>query len=332
MGAFLWCTITGSYGQVVKGKVLDQSNSEAIPYANIGIPGSRVGTITNDDGSFAIFIPKAHSKDTLLFLALGYEPVKIVIRSLRADSALTISLTQKIIKLDSVTVTAKRRGRQLYWLGNNLNQGGNIYSDSISAGAAMALLIENNRSENPFPVFVEKAILKISSNTMAEFKVRIRLLELDRNTRLPGKDLFNENFVVTSHIKKGWLTFDLSSFDIKIEKSFFLAFEWILEEEDRLALLDQYDQFKNVHPEKVSSYTMVVRGTKVPYYHWYNFYAGTSFGVSSIESTSNNQRSYYRNNSCGEWNLASTILTARILVSNQPHKREEKTTAGYVLK
>jgi hypothetical protein len=306
----------------IKGEILDERN-KPISFANIGIIDSNVGSISNEDGSFIISIPEIHYKDTLLFSALGYKTRGIPVQTIETGRPLTILLSEKILQLEPVTVSAKKDKKKTFWLGNSYNQGGHIYADSVAAGSALALLIENKHptyhAHLTFPVFVEKALLRISSNTFDEFKVRVRFLEVDSITRLPGKDLFDENLIVTSHMHMGWLKFDLSSFNFKINQApFFLAFEWILDDNDRLDLLKRYKQFQREHPEKVTIDTMIVGGQKVPYYKWYNFAPGTSFGVSPISFSLDNYQCYYRNNSFGQWKRASAILTARLLVSSQP--------------
>ncbi len=320
---FLWTISPASGQKIIQGTILGQQNKKPIPFANIGIINSNVGTISNEDGSFSIQIPHARLNDTLVFSALGYRKKRIPIHLIKENKQFTLFLSEKITTLEEVIVTASKEKRKTFWLGNKYSKGGNIYADSVAAGSAMALLIENkypaHHPDLTFPVYIEKALLRISVNTFDEFKVRVRILEMDTISKLPGKDLFNESIVVNSRIKSGWLTFDLSAFNIKIDRqSFFLAFEWILEDKDRLALLDQYKRYKKLNPEKVTLDTMVVRGEKVLYYNWYNFIAGTSFGVSPIKFSLDNYQCYYRNNSFGEWKRAATILTARLLVSNQP--------------
>ena len=320
----LLTTINFSFSQkLIKGSVTDHQDKKPIPYVNIGIQNSTVGTISNEDGSFMVAVPDQHSKDTLLFSSLGYKTERIVVSQINPDHPLNISLKEQVTQLEAVTVSAKKEKRKTFWLGNKFSRGGNIYADSASAGSAMALLIENKypafHKDLTFPVFIEKALLNISINTFDEFKVRIRILDVDSITDLPGKDLFNENVIEKSKIRNGWVTFDLSSFNFQIDRpAFFIVFEWILEDKDRLGLIDQYKQYRKANPEKVTVDTMMVRGEKVPFYNWYNFKAGTSFGVSPIQFSLNNYKCYYRNNSFGEWKRASTILTARLLVSSQP--------------
>ena len=311
--------------KVIKGKVSSQLDNNGIEFANIGIPNTNIGTISNNDGTFSLSVPLELQNDTILFSALGYHTRAVPLSLIDAEQPMLITLFDKVTELETVTVYARKEKKKTFWLGNKYHQGGHFYSDSIAGGAAMALLIENKypayHKDLEFPVFVEKALLNISANTLNEFKVRIRFLEVDSVTKLPGNDLLNENVIVTSRMKNGWLTFDLSQYKFRIDQPvLFMVFEWILDDEDRINLLNQYKQYKTANPENVTLDTMVVRGEKVPYYNWRNFKAGTSFGVSPIPFSLNNYQCFYRRNSFGNWRRASAILTARLLVSDQPPK------------
>ena len=55
---FLLTTFNVAFAQqVIQGKLLEQSSRNPIPYANIGIVNTSVGTISNADGSFSITVP-----------------------------------------------------------------------------------------------------------------------------------------------------------------------------------------------------------------------------------------------------------------------------------
>ena len=321
----LLVVIIPSFGQIkIRGNVLDQVNRKPISFVNIGILNSNVGTISNDDGSFVIRIPKSYLKDTLIFSAIGYGRRSIPVSSISGNERITISLRERVINLKPVMVSAKREKKIDFRLGNRHHYGRILYADSVAAGSAIALLIENKHPNYypnlTYPVFVEKALLKIHKNTVGEFKVRVRLLEVDStNHNLPGKDILNESVVVKSRIKKGWLTFDLSSYNLKIaQPRFYLMFEWIMEDKDRLALMDQYVQFKKQNPDKVSVDTSMVNGEKILVNSYRGFTAGTLFAASYAQFNLDRFTCYYRLNSFGEWRIAPAILTARIQVSNQP--------------
>lgn len=67
---------------LVKGRVLDGKNSQPISYANIGIINTRVGTISDGDGTYSLTIPAENDRDTLTFSALGYKLKSIPVSAL----------------------------------------------------------------------------------------------------------------------------------------------------------------------------------------------------------------------------------------------------------
>jgi CubicO group peptidase (beta-lactamase class C family) len=312
-----WCS-----GQVqINGEVLSYPAKTPIAFANIGVVNSTVGTITNQDGTFAIEIPGSYLGDTLLVSALGYGKKVIPVKTLPRGHVV-IYLSEKILMLEPVTVVGRKEKKKSFALGNRYTKGGFLYADSVSSGAAMALLIENKypafHKELVFPVFLEKAVLFIDKNSLSPFRIRVRIMEHDTITGLPGRDLLTESVVETSSMKYGWLDFDLRPFNMKVDRSFFLVFEWIMEEKDRLALLDQYLQYRKNNPDKVVADTMIVRGEKIGFRNYLQFSPGTHFGVSALPFSLRHYKSYYRLNSFAEWRTAPVILTARISVSNQP--------------
>jgi hypothetical protein len=108
-----FASITSLVGQkIIQGKVLAQNNKTAIAYANIGILNSNVGSISNEDGSFSISVPTYYFNDTLLFAALGHTTRRIPVSLINTDQSLTVLLAEKVIQLESVTVTAKREKKK----------------------------------------------------------------------------------------------------------------------------------------------------------------------------------------------------------------------------
>ncbi len=164
---------------VLTGTVLDGKTNLPISYSNIGIMNTRVGTITNGDGTFSLPIPSEHARDTVTFSALGYKLKSIPVSAL-GESA-DIHLFQKETLLEEVTVRSKKDKAKEWELGNRYEKGGLNMSSGVdvNAGASVALLIENKypsyNEELMYPVFLESAKLKISDNTTGPFKIRVRL-------------------------------------------------------------------------------------------------------------------------------------------------------------
>ena len=318
-------TVTSVFGQLtIKGSVLEQGSNIPILYVNIGVLNSTFGTISNSDGSFSIKIPTSHLEEDLLFSAIGYERESRKVTSFSDNTETVIYLKKKVIELDEIVLSAaaKKIKEKHSWLGNgrrNLMVQGQMFMDSISAGGAMALLIE--KKDLVDLKFMNQARLFITRNTEPDFKVRVRLLKVDKSNRnLPGGDIFNESVVVVSDIKRGWLTFDLSSYDVTIDdESFFLVFEWILEDIDRLRIFNKLADYARLHPNEILRDTVVVDGKKMPTAE-YSSRAPIpviAFGDTRTKSDLANYTCYSRGNSFGEWERSTAILSAKILMSNQ---------------
>ena len=84
----------------VEGKVIDEKGIP-LPGVTILLDSTSVGTVTRVDGTFSFTLPKA--KGTLVFSFIGYESVK---KSFASGQTLTVTLKEKVSKLDEVTVIA----------------------------------------------------------------------------------------------------------------------------------------------------------------------------------------------------------------------------------
>lgn len=295
-----------------------------IPYANIGIINSPVGTISNADGTFVISVPEQHLKDSVTFSALGYVRRSLGVSGLN-DQNITIFLGAKTIMLKEVTVSSKTEKAKEFDLGNRYSKGGlNISSaEEATSGASVALLIQNKYpsyyADLHYPVFLENAKVRINDNTTGHFKIRVRLYEMDSLTGKPGDDLLNESIVAESDMRNGWLNFDLSKYNLYVNGPFFIAFEWIMDDKDRQGLKQVYREFEKLHPERVRD-TMMIDGRKVAVRNYEKFLPGTSFGVSLIPFSLHNYQTFSRMNSLGEWKRAPYILTSRVTVSTRQDK------------
>lgn len=96
---------------IVAGYVFDDKTSEPLPYVNVYVKKTRIGTITDNDGYFLL---SAHIKDTLTFSSLGYDNKYVVLNDTVSDNEkpLIVFMDTKIFELKSVDVIALRRYKQ----------------------------------------------------------------------------------------------------------------------------------------------------------------------------------------------------------------------------
>ena len=316
-------TVQFSYSQtIIKGKVLDQSVGKPIAYANIGIVNTSVGTISNEDGTFALKLPDRNKYDSVLFSAIGYERKNVSIQSLFA-SDVTILLEEKIVQLNEVTIPSKREKNKHFELGNSSCKGGVLETDTTYSGASIALLIDNinpHYEDLEFPVYLEQARIRIYRNNLLSFKLRLRLYSLDSLTNQPGEDLLDKSVVVESSMRNGWLEFDLSSFKFLVSKPFFIAFERILTESDRTIIATSYKEFKRNNPNKVKVDTILFEGKKVVREMLMGGgidLPGTFIGIATAESVQERKTCFTRKSSFDKWEKVRGILSATVTLANQ---------------
>ncbi|MFM7858318.1 MAG: hypothetical protein ACKO96_41970, partial [Flammeovirgaceae bacterium] len=174
-------------------------------------------------------------------------------------------LAVRVLALDTVLIVGKKEKNKIFEMGNSDAKGGVFATDTVYAGASKAILIRNSPptyyKDFDFPVYVEKAKLKIFRNNWPTFKYRIRFYDVDSlNGGQPGKDLLNESIVVESSLRKGWMEVDLAHLKFKVDGPFFVAFEPILEDKDRLTIIEKFRDFKAKNPNKVRIDTVMVDG------------------------------------------------------------------------
>ena len=85
--------------RVIKGKVTDVVNGEALPGVNIVISGTMAGTITDLAGNYSISVPD--SAITLIFSSVGYVTENIVVGS---NTIINVQLVPSITELDEMVV------------------------------------------------------------------------------------------------------------------------------------------------------------------------------------------------------------------------------------
>ena len=87
----------------ISGKVTNQSAKISLPYASIGIRGKHIGTISNQDGEFALTLSSENSKDTLVVSYVGFKNFEIPVSDI-SNTKLQIKLKEDFISLQEVVI------------------------------------------------------------------------------------------------------------------------------------------------------------------------------------------------------------------------------------
>ena len=295
---------------LIEGKLLEASSRAPIAYANIGIVNKNIGTISNPDGTYNLRLDSTLIHEKITFSALGYERKSIAVQEfVQKPSFKEVLLDEKSVVLEEISINHKlhiiNRIKHTT-LGNEHHNSGTIRLDTARAGGSMALLLQHD--EAPFQLNTIRIYIPQNSNT---FKVRVRCYNVDPETGAPGEDLIEKNIIINSDISKGWLKEDLSSYNIWIkEKEFFLAFEWIMDSEDRKFLAENLLEFIECNPESIYSKTTVVDGQQCTDTKIKGFKGGTWFGTTFSSKIVEHHECYFRTSSLSSWQRSAAVLTA----------------------
>lgn len=91
----------------LKSKVVDAKGGQGIAFVNIGIPGKNLGTVSDERGHFSLPISDNMLDDTLLFSCIGYEPLRMPVRTLR-DLPMPVVMQLKAVDLKPIKVEASK--------------------------------------------------------------------------------------------------------------------------------------------------------------------------------------------------------------------------------
>jgi hypothetical protein len=267
--------------QVKLNGIVVNENGKCIPFVNIGIENTTVGTASYEDGTFQIEIPSDFSEDSLTFSAIGYKRIKIPVMNLVDTDS--IFLVESEIRIDEVAIYSNMKEFPvvvdgltqpnygflgLYWDGK--------YISDKNGGSAMAIYLNPDSRI----VFLEKAELFIHNNRLRKFNLRLRIMGVQNG--LPHDDLFNENILTSFNKKKGKLNVELSKHGILLKEPFFLVFEWIVFK----------DNSKNLRKKKVDR-------------------AITAFSVRQTDSFVG----YDRKSSMAAWQRSEKVVVANVSYS-----------------
>ncbi|MEM6831090.1 MAG: carboxypeptidase-like regulatory domain-containing protein [Bacteroidota bacterium] len=298
----------------LEGYLKDKEDDSAISFATVGVYSKGIGTISNADGSFLLLLDEQCKSEVLKISALGYQPVEVAVASL-LDERVTLYLEESVRRLDEVIIKkseVKKASIRKYEYGNTYVNTGTMRLDGSRNGGGMALLM----SHENLPYKIDEAKIKIKHNTLPSFRVRVRLLEVDTLTGMPGADLLDESVVLQSTIRKGWLTFDLRPFHLWMKKqSFYVMFEWVLDAKDRQLLTDRLLDHLTNNPESVTTNTLMVQNAKVEEKTIKNFKDGVWFATVISPLFRDKFISYYRLNNLDSWKPSAAIPATTITVS-----------------
>lgn len=89
------------------GKVVNEKNGKALPFATVEAIGSNVATVSNMDGEFTIKLPKESTVSELKISYIGFSNQTVALSSFNSEKDVEISLSASSVQLDAITIRPK---------------------------------------------------------------------------------------------------------------------------------------------------------------------------------------------------------------------------------
>lgn len=99
--------VTNAQSVDIQGVLMDSVTQKPVPYANIGIAGKDLGTVSDENGRFSLAVPDSLAKLDLTISRIGYQKMTIAINSF-GKLADTLLLVPETYELQEVTVLVEK--------------------------------------------------------------------------------------------------------------------------------------------------------------------------------------------------------------------------------
>lgn len=219
---FLAISFSTTAQREVSGMVRDSISNQRLQFVNMGIRHTNVGTRSSPDGLFSLTIPQQYENDTLIFSMTGYEEHRVLIKQLQSVQSALVLLKQKTNRLPDVQVSAKRLVEKKFGIANSKSL--MHFTDGIVESSNFLEIAQVMRLDNVLSKITSVNLyINSSNNDSATFRINFYRFDGHR----PAQQLVEKNIVRTLPVKAGWLTFDLSSYDIYLKGDVVVSIELI---------------------------------------------------------------------------------------------------------
>lgn len=145
---------------LLKGKIVDSSNGEGIPFASVWIEGTYVGVASDLDGVFSLSVSSDDVSKNLIISVVGYSEYNTKISDYIATSPKSVDLRPKSILIEDVNISGKSLVNITLLKNAIKNISNNYHQNHLSFDAyykCTSLFNENNE-------FVKEALLRVYDN------------------------------------------------------------------------------------------------------------------------------------------------------------------------
>lgn len=210
-----------AFGQTtLKGRLLDSLTQLPVEFANIGLIGKGVGTVSNENGDYEFVVPDSLMQENIRISIIGYVNKTFSTYELRKKN--TILLKQSATNLSEVTVSAKKtKFKKLGHETQTKAVSAGFTKNNLGAELAVKLNIKHPQTQ------IRKFYCNVNKNTLNKLPIfRINIYNATKNG-YPGENILKQNIIVEPKEMTGLIEIDLTPYNLIVDEDAFVSLEWI---------------------------------------------------------------------------------------------------------
>ena len=209
-----------SYGQILKGQIVDSKTDEPLEYVSIGILNTSFGTISDDKGYFEFVFKKEELSSTVRFSMIGYKPQTFLISDFLQED-IKIKMVETSYEISEVVITPTIK-KVIGANGFNRLQGWSGWGGMhIRKGYEIGIKLD--LGDKPVKIKSLHVMLHRQAFDTSLFRLHIREIK----DTLILQELLTENIIITITNESGWANIDLEQYNLIMSGEIGLTLEWL---------------------------------------------------------------------------------------------------------
>lgn len=202
----------------------DSKSKGPLPYANIGVIGKPVGTVSNDAGQVKLELEDKYLKDSIRISLIGYRAL-----TFKVYDFIDLANTQQIfyleplkIKIPEIEIKGKKLKTKI--LGSKTTaKNFTACQDTFKLGQQIGIAVKLRNKES----YLKKLNFAVVYSKGEKYKFRINVNQMENGE--PGESLLQEAIFLEVYDKVGIQSIDLTKYNIVTQKDIFVGIEFIEE-------------------------------------------------------------------------------------------------------
>ncbi|NND78689.1 MAG: carboxypeptidase-like regulatory domain-containing protein [Maribacter sp.] len=243
---FLLLTLNTTAQEILfEGHVLDYKSKSPIPYVNLSFLNTLKGTSSDEKGHFFLDLPTSYLEKEVHISSLGYKDTIVVAKEIYKTRR--FEMIEESFELEEVVVSDTFGNSDVM---NPIGSYGLTSGFSSSSTPwVLALYFPNIGAQDKY---IEKVTVFFQKNNKTKrptSKFRLRIYDVDAETKKPGKDIIHKSIVLQSNAEEDFVAIDLAPMHLKIPQSgIYIGVEW---------LFVPSNWYKNTYKHPISKKNMI---------------------------------------------------------------------------